>query len=122
MPTKQKKILIAEDEKPMARALKLKLTHEGFDTTAVFDGQSALDLLKKEKFDLVILDLVMPRVDGFQVLEKMKSEKINVPTIVTSNLSQIEDEERVRSLGAKDFFVKSHISIADVVTHVKAII
>ena len=75
MPTKQKKILIVEDEKPMARALKLKLSREGFYADVVFDGQSALDALKKEKFDLVILDLVIPVVDGFEVLEKMKSGK-----------------------------------------------
>ena len=122
MPQAKKSILIVEDEKPMARALKLKLTHEGLDATAVFDGEEALRLLKSQKFDLLILDLVIPKVDGFRVLAEMKSKNIKVPTIVTSNLSQAEDEEKVMALGAEEFFIKSNISISDVVSHVKAIV
>lgn len=122
MPQAKKSILIVEDEKPMARALKLKLTHEGLDATAVFDGEEALKLLKSKKFDLLILDLVIPKVDGFEVLAEMKAKNIKVPTIVTSNLSQAEDEEKVMALGAEEFFIKSNISISDVVSHVKAIV
>ena len=75
MPDK-KRILIAEDEKSMARALELKLNSAGYDTKVAYDGNQALDVLKTEKYDLVLLDLMMPAVDGFGVLEEMKKEVI----------------------------------------------
>jgi DNA-binding response OmpR family regulator len=77
-------------------------------------------LLDKGGFDVVLLDLMMPTMDGFQVLERLK-EKGDMPTIfVLSNLSQREDEERVLSLGAKKFFVKSNTPLAKIVEEVKA--
>lgn len=89
-----KRILIAEDEKPMARALELKLTHEGFEAKAVFDGAAALEELEKSKYDLLLLDLMMPKMGGFEVLEQMKLKKIKIPVAVLSNLSQAEDEKK----------------------------
>ena len=118
----QKYILVADDERPMARALELKLAHEGFKAKAVFDGTEVLESLRHEKFDLLLLDLVMPTVDGFQVLESMKSEGILVPVIVLSNLSQQEDEKRVKELGAREFFIKSDTPITDVIHHVKKVL
>ncbi|MDP2656082.1 MAG: response regulator [bacterium] len=116
---KAKKILIMEDEKPMARALELKLTHAGFDAIAVFDGEAGMALLEKEEFGLIILDLVMPKMDGFSVLQALKDKKIDIPVIVSSNLSQPDDETRARDLGAKDFFIKSNTPIASIVEHVQ---
>src|SRR5210317_829573 len=104
-----KKILIAEDEKPMARALGLKLEHNGFEVTNAYNGQEALDAMAEEKFDLLLLDLMMPKVGGFEVLEEIKKKKIDIKVIVTSNLSQPEDSEKARSLGAIDYFVKSNM-------------
>ena len=118
MLTKPKKILIIEDEKPMARALELKLTHEGFEAKIVFNGESALELLEKEKFDLIVCDLVMPKVDGFKVLEALKEKKITTPVMVLTNLSQEEDEKRAKSLGAKEFFIKSNTPIANIVERI----
>ena len=117
-----KKILIAEDEKPMAQALVLKLNSEGYNTKAVYDGVEALAELVKNKYDLVLLDLMMPRKDGFAVLEEMKKKEINVPVIVASNLSQEEDFSRAKKMGAKDYFIKSNTSISEVVAHVKKIL
>lgn len=108
-----------EDEKPMARALELKLTHAGFDAIAVFDGEAGMALLEKEEFGLIILDLVMPKMDGFSVLQALKDKKIDIPVIVSSNLSQPDDETRARDLGAKDFFIKSNTPIASIVEHVQ---
>src|SRR3990167_9375602 len=112
MPTKPKKILIIEDEKPMARALELKLTHEGFEATITLNGESALEMLEKETFDLIVCDLVMPKMDGFKVLETLKEKKIKTPVMVLTNLSQEDDEKRAKSLGAKEFFIKSNTPIA----------
>ena len=113
------KILIAEDEKPMARALEMKLNHEGFEAKAVFNGELALESLLSEKFALVLIDLMMPKVDGFKVLETINEANLAVPVIVLSNLNQDEDEQKAKDLGAKAFFVKSNTPIAEIVNYVK---
>lgn len=119
METKGKKILVVEDEKPMARALELKLTHEGFEVKTAFNGEMGLEILEKENFDLLILDLMMPKVDGFMFLQKLQEQGKNIPAIVLSNLSQEEDEAKARALGAKGFYVKSNTPIGDIVRHVE---
>ena len=117
-----KKILIVEDEKPAAKAFWLKLGRAGFESEIAFDGVDALAVLARKKFDLIILDLVMPRMDGFELLAELKNKKINTPVIVTTNLSQDEDEKRARDLGAIDYFVKSETPIANIVEHVKKVL
>ena len=119
IPKTQKRILIIEDEKPMARALELKLTHAGFSAQSVGNGQEGLVLLEKDKFDLVLLDLVMPKLDGFGVLEEMKKKGIKTPVMVQTNLAQEEDEKRAKELGAKGFFIKSNTPIAEIVEQIK---
>lgn len=114
-----KKILVIEDEKPMARALETKLKHEGFEALAVFDGEQGVDELSKSHYDLVLCDLVMPKMDGFEVLEQIKQKKLKARVVILSNLSQEEDKKRVSDLGAIDFFTKSNISLADIVKQVK---
>ncbi len=118
MSSTGKTVLIAEDERPMARALELKLTHEGFKVTCAANGEEAVEALKKSSFDIILLDLMMPKVDGFGVLEHMKSEKIGTPVIILTNLSQQEDEEKAKTLGAKDFFVKSNTPIAKIIDYI----
>jgi two-component system response regulator VicR len=113
-----KKILIVEDEKAIASALELKLKHEGYEVQCVFDGNSALELLKNAKFDLILLDLIMPQMDGFGVLTELKARNDKTSVIVLSNLSQAEDMTRAKELGAKDFFIKSDIPIAEVIKKV----
>lgn len=113
---------MVEDEKPMARALELKLTSSGFSVTVSYNGQEALDLLKNNKFDLILLDLIMPIKDGFAVLQELKDSGSRIPVIVSSNLSQKEDFDRAKSLGAVDYFVKSDTSIVEVVNHVKKVL
>ena len=119
MPEAAKKILIVEDEKPMARALELKLTHHGFLVQTAGDGQEALTILAEKKFDLILLDLIMPKIDGFTVLKNIREQKNLTPVIVLSNLSQEEDTKRAKELGAKGFFIKSNTPIADIIGYVK---
>lgn len=118
MSEKAKRILIAEDERPMSKALELKLSKAGFDVMPVYDGQSAIDALKKETFDLLILDMVMPIKDGFTVLKEIQDSKIKVNILVSSNLGQEADFNKAKSLGAKDYFVKSDTSIAQIIDYV----
>lgn len=117
MPEK-KRILIVEDEKPMARALEIKMNNSGFEAKVAADGQMALDILATEKFDIILLDLVTPRKNGFEVLEELKTRGNATPVIISSNLSQAEDIERAKALGARDYFVKSNTPISKVVEHV----
>ena len=118
----KKKILIIEDEKPLAHALELKLSHEGFLVTATGSGEEGLQFLAKEKFDLILTDLIIPGVDGFKVLETVQEKKMKIPVIVITNLNQEEDRKRAYDLGASSFFVKSNSPISEIVENVKATI
>jgi DNA-binding response OmpR family regulator len=115
-------ILIIEDEKPLARALELNLNEEGFSTKVVFNGADAIKLLEKEKYDLILCDLIMPKMDGFTVLAIIKERKLKTPIIVLSNLSQKNDEKYAKAFGAKDFFIKSNTPIETIVKRVKKIL
>lgn len=108
------KILIAEDERSIAKALQIKLSLSGFEVEIAVNGEEALKLLKETKFDLLLLDIMMPKMDGFSVMEEMKKNKIKTPIIILSNLSQEEDAERAKKLGAVDFFIKSNTPLADI--------
>lgn len=116
-----KRVLIVEDEKPLAHALELKLEREGFEVSLARNGQEALDALSKGTFDVMLLDLMMPTLDGFQVLQQLQSKENRPVVFVLSNLSQHEDEERVLALGAQKFFIKSDTPLSLIVDEVKAI-
>lgn len=115
----QKSVLIVDDERALAHALELKLQHEGFKTTVAHNGQEALEELKKADHDIVLLDVMMPILDGFQVLEQLRHSPKQPIVIVLSNLSQGEDEARVYELGAKKYFVKSNTPLSVIVDEVK---
>ena len=122
METKKKTILVVDDEKSLARAFELKLTHAGYTAKAVNNGQEALAELRSGHYDAMLLDLVMPVMDGFQVLETLKKENISLPVMVTSNLSQEEDMKRAKALGAREYFVKSNTPIAEIVVQINKIL
>lgn len=117
-----KKILIAEDEKLMAKALADKLRIIGFDVTAVLDGASALELLNKEKFDLVLLDILMPKMDGLSLLKEIRSKGNEIPAIILSNSSKDETIKEAKRLGAIEYFVKSNTSLTEIVGTAKRIL
>jgi CheY-like chemotaxis protein len=118
--SESKRILVAEDEKPLAEALKLKLDGSGFNTTVVNDGEEVLDLVNNQNFDLILLDLIMPKKDGFVVLEELKKMGNTTPVIVVSNLSQAGDIDRVKKLGAKEYLIKSDTPLKDIVEKIKS--
>lgn len=113
-----KKILIIEDEKTLSKALALKLTLSGFAVTTAFDGESGVAFLLKETFALILLDLVMPKMGGFEVLAILKEKNILTPVMVLSNLSQESDLRRAKEFGAKEFFIKSNTPLMTIVGHV----
>jgi DNA-binding response OmpR family regulator len=122
MESNGKKILIVEDEKPLARALELKLIHEGFIVNTISSGEGIIPLLETEKFSLIVCDLVMPKVDGFQVLKLIKEKELNIPVIILSNLGQPEDERHVLELGATHFFIKSDTSLSKIIDYIKGLL
>lgn len=122
MAERKYKILIAEDEKPMAKALTYKLNKSGFDATPVFNGQEALDELKKEKYDLLILDLMMPVMDGFTLLGELNNKNIMLPVIVASNLGQENDIKEARKLGVVDYIIKSDTPLLEIIEKVNKIL
>jgi DNA-binding response OmpR family regulator len=119
MAETKKRILIAEDEKPLARALSLKLETEGFETDTVYDGLEVEKKIATEKYDLILMDLMMPKLDGFSVIEEMKKQGFKVPIVIMSNLSQEIDRKRATEAGAVAYFVKSDIKLFEVVAFIK---
>lgn len=119
---KKKKVLIAEDEKAYSRALVLKLNNSGFEAVSAANGEEALEALKSGEFDLLLCDLVMPKVNGFEVIESIKKQGLKLPVIVLSNLSQADDEKKARAMGASDFLAKSNITLAEVIAKVQSVL
>lgn len=118
------KILVVEDEDFLGRVLVDNLTSEGFKVELAVDGEEATQKIQKEKPALILLDLLLPKKDGFAVLEEVKHNpdlKL-VPVIVLSNLGGDEDIKRALSLGADDYFVKSQHPIVEVVEKVKSVL
>ncbi len=116
----KKKILVAEDDKFLASAYKAKLAKSGFDVIMTSDGIETLEALKTSKPDLILLDLIMPNKDGFSVLEEIEKydELKSIPVIIASNLGQKEDIDKGMALGAKDFVIKSNMSLDDLVSKI----
>ncbi|MDD4287051.1 MAG: response regulator [Candidatus Peribacteraceae bacterium] len=117
-----KHILIVEDERPLAHALELKFRHEGFDTRICLDGEEALKEMTEGKYDVILLDLIMPRMDGFTFLQEMKNRGMKTPTVVLSNLGQDEDRTRAQSLGAVGYYVKSNTPIMEIIKQVQSLL
>lgn len=113
-----KKVLIVEDERPLARALELKLRHEGCEVTVAYDGKEALDQLTKNVFDVMLLDIIMPVVDGIQLLQKIPKDR-KPEVFVLSNLNQSEDESQIMDLGVSKYFVKSDTPLSVIVEEIK---
>lgn len=116
------KVLIVEDDVYLVKAYEAKLATSGFEVKIVTDGDQALEAMESFKPDVVVLDIVMPRRDGYSFLEEVKkhSEYEDIPIIVASNLGQKSDIEKVKDLGVIDYIVKSDMSLDDLVAKVQA--
>jgi len=116
-----KKILIVEDEKILADLLAKKLKEESYDISLAHDGQEAFRKIREEKPDLILLDIIMPKMGGFEVLEEMQKtpEVKNIPVIVISNSGQPVEISRALELGVKDYLIKTQFDPDEVVSKVK---
>lgn len=114
--SKTKKVLIAEDDAFISKAYREGLSKTNLDVILAEDGEDAIKKINEEKPDLILLDLIMPNKNGFEVLEELKENSENVaPIIVLSNLGQQGDVEKAKELGAVDYFIKSNITMKEVI-------
>ncbi len=118
------KILIVEDDKFLRELAGTKLEHEGFQVLGATDGREAIDMVTKENPEVVILDLILPNVDGYEVLRTLraKPEYAKLPIIVLSNMGSEEDIKKAKDLGATDFLIKAHFSFGDIIKKIHEVL
>ena len=116
-----KKILIIEDDEFLRQLISKKMSSEGFSVTSAIDGSDGLEKVKNTMPDLVLLDLLLPTIDGFDVLSAIKADKAtaSIPVIILSNLGQQEEISKGMNLGAVDFLVKAQLTPEEIVEKVK---
>ena len=121
MAENKTKILLIEDEEMLANMYEVKFQNEGFDLTKALDGADGLVKAKAIKPDFILLDIIMPKMDGFSVLKTLKEDPItkDIPVMLLTNLGQEEDIERGKQLGAVGYLVKANITPSEVVDEVK---
>ncbi|NUM25955.1 MAG: response regulator [Candidatus Buchananbacteria bacterium] len=121
MAKKKIKILVVEDEEFLLELYEMKLRESGYDVFIASNGQEGYGLAELEKPDLILLDLLMPEVDGYDMLRKLKENPATkqIPAIIFSNLSQKEEIEKGLKLGAKDFIIKTSITPSQLEAKVK---
>jgi DNA-binding response OmpR family regulator len=113
-----KKILIAEDEKSLSDALSSKLKKSGFETHVVHNGDDALAALNDGIYDLMLIDIMMPKRDGLGVLEELKKKGDKTPAFIISNSGQDQHIKYAKALGAQEYIVKSNTSLAEIVQRI----
>lgn len=124
MVTKKATVLLVEDEKMLADMYATKFMMEGFDTHTAYDGQAGVTMASQVKPDIILLDIIMPKLDGFAVLKQLRQaeETKKTPVILLTNLGQDEDIKKGQKLGATDYFVKANHTPAEVVNKVRAVL
>ncbi len=117
MSESPKKVLIVEDDLHISKVYQIQLAKEGFSIALAFDGEEAVKVMEKENPDLIILDLMLPKKDGFWVLEeaRKKAKFSKIPILVISNLGQNNDQKRAMELGATEYLVKIDHSIQELI-------
>lgn len=118
------KILIIEDDKFLRELISRKLEKEGYVVCEAIDGEEGEKKIREEKPNLVLLDLILPGIDGFEVLSRIKQDPAleSIPIIILSNLGQKEEIEKGLKLGAIDFLVKAHFTPAEIIEKIKNIL
>ncbi len=116
---KKVKILIIEDEEALANVLYAKIEKEGYEVEIAYDGEEGYKKIKKWKPDLILLDIVMPKMDGYEVMEKINEEELKIPVIVISNSGQPVEIEKTKKLGAVDHLIKTEFDPSEVMDKIK---
>jgi DNA-binding response OmpR family regulator len=124
VPEGARRVLLAEDDRFLRRAAEARLRRHGLEVLTAVDGEEALRVARAERLDLILLDVVMPKLEGFEVLKLLKEDEAtaSIPVIVLSNLGQERDVAQAKALGAVAFLVKAHLSLQDLVDRVDAVL
>ena len=119
-----KKIYVIEYDKFLRELITQKLSNEGYDVSEAVDGEKGIEMVKQEKPDLILLDLILPGIDGFEVLARIKSDPdiSETPIIILSNLGQKEDIERGLKMGAADYLIKAHFTPEEIIKKINDIL
>lgn len=120
----QATVLLAEDDELISQMYTTKLTHDGFSVVGAKDGEECIEKAQKGGIDLILLDIIMPKLDGFGVLGRLeKDEKTkNIPVVMLTNLGQDEDIEKGKALGAYDYLVKANLTPQQVSDKIKSVL
>jgi DNA-binding response OmpR family regulator len=123
-PTKTSVVLIVEDDAFLVKAYQIKLKKMGVEVWTATDGATALEFLKKDPPDLVLLDLMLPGISGFDILEKIRENSAwsKVPVMILTNLGQPQDMERGKKLGIVDYIIKANTKISDIMLKIEHIL
>lgn len=118
------RILLVEDDLFLRRACEASLTDRGFDVTTAVDGEAALRLVLSERYSIVLLDLLMPKMSGIEVLRALRAnaDTQSLPVLILSNSSRAEDREAADALGAAGYFVKANLSLRELGDRVEALV
>ncbi len=119
-----KKILVVEDDRFLRELITQKLAREGYDVSEAVDGEDGVKKAEEKKPDVILMDLILPGIDGFEAITKIK-EKPNfekTPIIILSNLGQRDDIERGLKLGAVDFLVKAHFTPGEIIEKIEKVL
>ncbi|MCK4553461.1 response regulator [Candidatus Parcubacteria bacterium] len=121
MPQNKKKVLLVEDDKTISSMYKTKLEAGGFEVLIADNGADGLKLAKEQKPDIIMLDVILPQLDGFSVLEELKKDALtkNIPVVMLTNLGTEEDKEKGEKLGVTDYLVKASLTPAQVEEKIK---
>jgi DNA-binding response OmpR family regulator len=119
-----KKILFIEDEVALQKAMGEILNQDGYETISAFNGEDGLKLAQKKNPDLIVLDLVLPKIHGFEVLKELKQDKKtkNIPVIVLTNLEGVQDVEKAIKMGANTYLIKSSYSLEEITEKIKNVL
>lgn len=114
-------ILLVEDEPTLQKTLSTALQQEGYEVKNALDGEIGLQMAKELKPNLILLDLILPKMDGFEVLEQLKKEEDtkDLPVIILTNLESVQDIERALVLGANAYLVKANYDLKDVIEKIR---
>lgn len=122
MVEKTTSVLLVEDDNFLSNIYKTKFEREGFKVTTAEDGAAGLEQAKKKQPDIILLDILLPKMDGFTVLEKLKADSslADIPVILLTNLGQKDDVDKGLKLGAVDYLIKAHFKPAETVEKVRS--
>lgn len=123
MANNTKKILIVEDDKFLRELIARKLAKMGYEILQAVDGEKGMESIKENKPDVILLDLILPGIDGFEVLSRIGKDRelSEIPVLVLSNLGQKEDVEKALNLGASDYLIKAHFTPEEIIDKINEV-